>query len=129
MCHCEHMKTVLNNAMRFLQFLTGFFPTQVPRGKTEFIEWSGKVIEASGLPDNASTRFALSTMVLHLAPTADKVPVRFFVKSLRKAASAEVAFAVMEDLKAKQKADKEAAAKEQAEATAKVVVSSVTPTV
>ncbi len=85
------------------QFL-GLFPSALPQGIQGFKEWSDSIVSTYNVPDNDSTRFALATMVLHLGPTVAFKPKFYFALSLYKSAANQVVFAVMEDLKAKQKA-------------------------
>ncbi len=80
----------------------------LPIGLTEFDAWAAKIIAAAGIPDNDSTRFALSTMVLYVDQGTDRVPAEHFITRLRKGASNETVSQVMHDLKEKQKAAEEA---------------------
>lgn len=82
----------------------------LPSGRTEFDVWQNEVLEAAGCPLNDSTRFALAVMVLHLGETDCDKPKEFFMKKLKKAMTAQVASAVINELKEKQQAQ-EAAAK------------------
>jgi hypothetical protein len=93
------------------RYLLSFFPTSLPQGVEEFNAWASDVIILADVPDNRSTRFAAATMVLHLDPTTDRKPKRYFAKALRKGAANEVVSFVIQDLKAKQLADIEAAKK------------------
>lgn len=92
----------------------GLFPQKLPIGMTDFYLWADDVIELSGLPNNESVVFALATMVLHLPPTACYKSKEYFIRSLLKTASNQIAHGVMQELKDKQvakaKAEQEAAA-------------------
>jgi hypothetical protein len=89
-----------------------FDPRQLPLGAQEFEKWSDRII--SGLPtllaDPKSQKFALAQMIMHLGPQESHKPDVFFLKSLLKAASNQVAYAYIAEVQAEQKAKKEAAA-------------------
>ena len=88
-----------------IMLLASFVPTRLPVGAKAHEKWATAVIKLSGkaIPDNSSTRFALSCMIMHLGATVDRKPKRFFVKQLRKASANEVAHAVATQYKEKQK--------------------------
>ena len=109
-----------------------FFPTALPTGLTTFNEWCDRLFftyfpPGVSAPDEASFRFSLAGMILHLDHTKAKVPNRFFGKAIHKGAANEVASYVMRDLKEKRDALIEAQQqalklKAQAEATAPTAV-------
>lgn len=106
-------------------------PQKLPQGLAEFESWSKAIIDGYEMPDNDSIRFALATNIMHLstdprdkAMPAAYVAPEYFGHTLIKGAANQVAHAVMQDLKAKQAAEIEAA--KTAEATA-VTPESVTP--
>lgn len=127
---------------RFFRKIRSFFPSRLPIGMTEFKTWSADITDLYDLPDHVATQWALATMIVSLSQ--DKAGWSQFYKSKRyfgicalKSMSNQIASAVMEDLKAKQKAAFEAeqaaakaAAQSQAEATASTesqVASNVVP--
>lgn len=75
----------------------------LPVGVTEFNDWASRIINLTNLPqvDPEGMAFALATMVLHLGPTESHKEDAYFVHSLRKSASNQIAHAMMVDLKAK----------------------------
>jgi len=93
---------------QLIQYLLAFIPTTLPQGMTEFEIWSDNILNLYKLPNNESTKFALATMILHLPSGKSKVSKRHFGESLKKASANEIAAAVMQNLKAKQKARIEA---------------------
>ncbi len=101
---------------RVLNRILAYIPTPLPIGVTEFNAWAGSVLALTPLPDNASTRFALASTVPHQPHTKYLIPRIYFARLLMKSAANQVAFDVMEDLKAKQ--EQQIAAQKQAEATA-----------
>lgn len=115
----------------FFSWARSFFPTDLPKGATSLQDYIGHVIYLSGpaIPDNRSTRFAVATMIMHLGVDSkgyakDSVPVRYFVKKIRKAAANECAFQFLDSLK-KQK-DAAAAPIQEQPATAKPELTVVT---
>ena len=126
------MKTVSSFYQQIVTFLKGlaatlasFVPTALPRGRTDFENWAESIIAQAGLPDNRSTRFALYVMIMHLPSTTAKKPKRYFVQSMQKAASNEVAHALIMEIKKAQEADVRAA---QEDAAKKAGIGEVTPT-
>lgn len=93
---------------KLLRILLSFIPTPLPVGMEEFKEWQSSILSLSKVPDNESTRFAVSVMIMHLGPAEDYKAKRYFIKALNKSAANEIANAVCLDLKAKQKARIEA---------------------
>jgi hypothetical protein len=90
----------------FYLFFRSFFPQQIPKGVTSFKAWADDVILLAGpeIPNNRSTQFAVATMTMHLGPSKDAIPMRELVKKLRKAASNEVAYSILENMKKEQDA-------------------------
>ena len=90
---------------RLLKVIRSYFSSPLPMGRAEWNAWTQEIIDLSGMPDNDSSRFALSAMIMHLGPKngmpQDKMPKRYFVKNLRKAAANEVAHAMLSELKDK----------------------------
>lgn len=80
-------------------------PRPLPMGKTEFHEWSDRIISGALVPADApSLKFALAEMIMHLTPTEDHVPDIAFIKRLRKGACNQVAYAMMEEIRNERKA-------------------------
>lgn len=95
----------------------------LPMTPEEFEEWSdrqiaGACIVKSDDPERlkVSQKFALASMIMHLAPTESHKPDAYFIHSLRKAAANQVAHAVMVKFKEEQKAKEDAEKKAQEEA-------------
>jgi hypothetical protein len=93
----------------FFKRLINHWPTKLPQGFPQFEEWATDILSAYNMPDNDSTRFALAVCILHLPSTAAFKPKAFFGHTLIKGAASQVAGAMMQDLKNKQKAEQEAA--------------------
>lgn len=80
-------------------------PRPLPLGRKEFEEWSDRIISGALLTATPeSQKFALAEMIMHIKPTDDHVADSFFIKSLRKSAANQIAYAVMEELREKTKA-------------------------
>lgn len=115
-------------------------PRSLPLGKTEFAEWSKRIIAGALIPnedglcvyhdeDKATPEqrekleifevgqlFTLSDLLLHLGPTESHKPDAFFIHSLRKFAVNQVAITMRKLIKEehdKTKAAKDAKPKEQ----------------
>jgi hypothetical protein len=109
------MNKLLNKVKQVIAHLLAYLPSALPIGMTEFDEWAKSVLALTNLPDNDSTRFTLASIIPHQDKGAFLTPKIKFAHLMLKAASNQIAFGVMEELKAKQLA---AAAAKQAEATA-----------
>lgn len=99
-------------------------PRPLPMGRTDFEEWSDRIISGALIPnesgkvfqvvhgDNDSDyeifrqaqKFALANMIMHLGPTESHKPDAFFIHSLRKFAVNQVADTVRKELHEKAKA-------------------------
>lgn len=102
-------------------------PQPLPLTPEEFEEWSDRQIAGACIVKTddpealiRSQKFALASMIMHLAPTESHKPDAYFIHSLRKGAANQVAHAVMVKFKEEQKA-KEDAKKTEDEALAKAV--------
>lgn len=93
-----------------------FLPAKLPQGRTAFKAWADDILEIYGLPNNDSTHFALAVAVLHANELAAYKSKEYFGRKLVKGAANEVAAAVIQELKAKQQAAQEEAAKKAQEA-------------
>lgn len=92
-------------------------PMPLPLTPEEFEEWSDRQIAGACITKTddiealvRSQKFALASMIMHLAPTESHKPDAYFIHSLRKGAANQVAHAVMVKFKEEQ-ANKEAAEK------------------
>lgn len=95
----------MNTLKRFFKkHILHRFPTPLPRGMTEFEVWCKDIIDVYQFPDNASVRFMLAAILLHLGQTEDSKAKRYFGKCGLAAASKEIAHAQMTQLKEAQQA-------------------------
>src|ERR1700677_1754501 len=93
----------------FAQRLLSHLPSKLPQGMTEFETWSNSILSAYEMPNNDSTKFALAAAIFHVDSTAAYKPKAYFGRILLKGAASQVAGQVIQDLKAKQAAEIEAA--------------------
>lgn len=120
------MTTFFNKVKQFGLYLLAYLPSSLPIGMTEFDVWAKSVLALTNLPDNDSTRFTLASIIPHQDKGSFLTPKIKFAHLMQKAAANQIAFGVMEELKAKQLAAVQAA--QQAEATAITVASEQTNT-
>lgn len=79
----------------------------LPIGKTQFIEWSDRIIKSALIEaETESLRFSLAAMLMHLGPTEAFKEDAFFILQLRKAAVNQTAHSMMTDLKEAQEKKK-----------------------
>lgn len=99
-------------------------PQPLPLTPEEFEVWSDRQIAGACITKTddlpaliRSQKFALASMIMHLAPTESHKPDAYFIHSLRKGAANQVAHAVMVKFKEEQKAREEAEKKAQEDAS------------
>jgi hypothetical protein len=100
------MKTRLN---ALLALLLSFVPSALPTAPAAFDAWYEAIITLGGYPNNDSTRNALAAMLQSSAIGAQttRVPKRFFVLTMRKAISMQLAFQVINDIRLKRKDERQ----------------------
>lgn len=85
-------------------------PRQLPTSPSELksfveaIRTNGGVI--SGLTEESVT-FAVCNMLMHLGPTTNKAPLKFFIDSIKKSVTNEIAYGRIQELKEAQKKAKD----------------------
>lgn len=80
------------------------FPTAVPRGMTEFKNWSQSIIDTYNPPMTArDVRFTLAALLMRLDQAEARKPKRYFADALSRGAAAQVGAYVMEEIKEEQK--------------------------
>lgn len=94
-------------------------PRPLPMGRTEYEEWSNRIISGSLVPHDKeqaqvfieSQKFALAGMLMHIGPTESHKPDAHFIHGLRVSAIKQVAHTMLMELneaKNKRLAEKEA---------------------
>ena len=80
-------------------------PRPLPMGRQEFEDWSDRIISGAMIPGATATslKFALAEMVMHAKPTESHIADGYFVQCLRKAASNQICWAVIQEFKDEQK--------------------------
>lgn len=81
---------------------------RLPLGRKEFEEWSDRIIAGAMIPGGEddpeafinAQKFSLANMILHLGPTESHKEDAFFIHSLLKVASNQVAHAMSLECKA-----------------------------
>lgn len=104
------------NLKRKLKQLAAFWPTNLPIGVSDFETWASDIIFTYNLPDNDSFRFSLATMIQHCDRVDAKKSKRYFGLCALKGAANQVAGYIMNELKLKQQAAAQEAAKAATEA-------------
>ncbi len=101
------MNRFFTSAKRYWYLFQDFFPTALPVGLTAYDKWVERLYftyfpKGSLPPSEASQRFSVAALILHLGFREFKKPNRYFGAAIRKGAASEVASYVMNDLKQKQ---------------------------
>jgi hypothetical protein len=90
--------------VKVLAKIYSYFPSPLPKGKSEWNSWSEKIISLSGnIADKDSMEYVLASKILELKPNASKVPLNEFVRLMHKAAANQVASYVFQEIRQKQK--------------------------
>jgi len=97
------MKVLISKLKRLARRLKALFPSLLPQGVSDFDSWANDILDIYQMPNNDSTKFALAVMITHLPPTQAYKPKHYFGMTLLKGASTQIAFAVMDTVKNKQK--------------------------
>ncbi len=91
----------------YLKRLGGTFLTRLPETEAEMHFFIGSVLELGGLPDNDSFRHAIATSILHLDSSKNSVKKLDIIRQLRRSITNQVAFSLIADIKAREKAAKD----------------------
>lgn len=91
------------NFTRLAKQFLGLFPSALPTGVTAFHAWADDIRNTYDLPtqDEASIKFTLSTIIMHLGPQVAHKPKYYFVLTLRASAAKQIAGQVFTDIKTK----------------------------
>ena len=101
---------------RFVNQLLAPLPRLLPVGMSQMNIFVDRVLDLAGpYADKDSMTFALVSIIIHADATKGRYSDNYFLARLRKSAANQVASQVFQDIKIRQQ---EAAAKQQAEATA-----------
>src|SRR5580692_1223711 len=85
----------------------------LPMNVPQFNEWANRIIEKAKLPtkDIETQKFALAGMILQSSPEAFERPDEYYVNLLKKAASDQLATAIIQELQAQRRKRIEASQK------------------
>lgn len=73
----------------------------------EFNAFYKDVIQLTGFEDKASYKQYIATIIMHLPETCKSKPIAFFADALHKRLANEAAYAVIEEVRASEKAEQE----------------------
>lgn len=84
------------------------FPTKLPKTQEQFDKMISEILAANDLPDNPSYKHAIASAIMHLGPLVNAKPNMYFVKSVHKSISNQVAYELMRRLEREEKEKSEA---------------------
>lgn len=87
--------------------LLAVLPTKLPTTPEEFENWSNDILEIGGYPVNNSFKHALATQLMHAGERETSKPKSFFAKTIRRSIINQMAFQIMQDIKAEEKSKNE----------------------
>jgi hypothetical protein len=95
----------MNKVVRLFKQLRGFFPSRLPQGISEFDAWAEDFFNTYNMPtsNKDSVKFTLATVVLNLGQKEAYKAKFYFLMVLRAAAAKQIAGAIFQDIKQKQK--------------------------
>lgn len=99
-----------------IKLILSLVPEIIPQGRTAFNKFVDDVIALAQVPNNDSTKEIVCGMILRLEPTQSHVTKFYFFRALKKAAGAEVAYVVLQELQKKRKEEFERMQQEAAKA-------------
>ena len=99
----QKLETLIAKVKRLGRRIMAFIPTKLPVGMTEFDAWASDIADLYNAPNNDSVKFSLAVMIMHLGPTEARKAKEYFGRTLHKGAATQVAHAIMQELKEKQK--------------------------
>lgn len=76
--------------------IKGLFPHALPQGMKELEDFIAVIFETYNIPNMASYRQAVATMIMHLGPTTHQKAPYFFAKSIKKAAANQIAYEMIQ---------------------------------
>lgn len=89
--------------MRVFKKLLARIPTKLPVGLIEFDEYCDDIFDLYSLPSLPSYKQAIASMMMHLPPAVFYKPKHYFGMCSKKAQANEVAWQVLETLRAQEK--------------------------
>ena len=100
---------LMDKLARWFKLFLGLFPQPLPRGVSELNNFYTNFFSMYDIPDLASYRLALATMMMHMGPTTAYKSPFWFYRSIRAAQAKETAYQVIaEDREARNKEEREA---------------------
>lgn len=90
---------------KLLYQLFGYFPHRLPVGEEGFEKFYERICFTYDFPHHPAVKNAIATLIMHLGPTCQSQSPFYFAKSVRKSQANQVAFDVLQRLKAENKDD------------------------
>lgn len=83
--------------------------TLLPQSVAELDTYVSEICKEFNLPETDDTYDSIATMIMHVPPSAAKVPMRFFGESVQKSIANKAAYTKLREFSAKREAAAEAA--------------------
>jgi len=85
---------------RLIHRILGRFPSKLPsKGLQDLDDFTTSILTTYDLPDMLSYRNAVATMIMHLGPQESHKPKYYFARSIKKAASNQIAYEKIQQIK------------------------------
>lgn len=121
------MTNVVAKLKKLARLVRAHFPSVLPRGKTEFEVWAADIVDLADAPKNPTILSVVATMVMHIPPTQSSKPKMYFIRSIHKAMTNQVADAIIKEVSIAYRAQQEKQLKDADEAK-KQIESATNPT-
>lgn len=97
---------------KYFALFCAHFPSTLPhQNKDDFNQWLLELFTLFNLPDSPSYRQAVSVAVMHLPESKSVVSKSYFAKVIRKRMASELAYSIIEEVRALDKLKQEEALK------------------
>jgi hypothetical protein len=95
--------------VRVKKWLMSFMPAEMPQSPAALDAFIMEVLEIGKFPKNDSFVSAITSQILHTTVGTSKLNKRMFVNTLKRSIANQLAYGLMMDIKAKEKAEIEQA--------------------
>lgn len=92
----QQIKSIIKLAYKRI---LGFISSPLPYGMEQFDNFCTDLFYTYGLPDNPSYRHAIATQIMHLGPTTNRKPKRYFAKTTLKSMANQIAYLKIQEMK------------------------------
>lgn len=90
-----------------IRHILSYLPSRLPQTASAMDAWLNEVMELAGVPASDSYRQAITTAVMQLTDLRNNQSKQYFVKVIQKRISAQLAYNIIDGIRAKEKLARE----------------------